>query len=336
VRAGQGGRGILVRPAEELRVLQARQAQADTAAVQRRPHMMDMAEHPDGLDLSAEAALLVVCSTQVRMRASPGCRGAVVALVDAHCLSSTDTMRLPALPRAARQGDGVPPSEARDFCDWLAGPAAPRLGSTHFSVCALGDTCAPRAAPQPAHQGMQRPCPRAHHLPVADPNNRAAEQYAYAARTTARHLPEQRPCLRSRQRAQHRCLSQAGRRARRSYAHFCACGKALDARLEALGGRRLAARADVNREDRRAVDAWAAAVCAALPGLALRPAEGAPPAWPPRRERLMLADCLCAPRGQARGPVAEAAGASGHRSCAACVRGEGLVASLHVAQHRRE
>ncbi len=251
--------------------------------------MMDMAEHPDGLDLSTEAALLVVCSTQVRMSATPGRKGAVDGLADAHCLLSTT--RPPASPRAACQGDGVPPSEARDFCDWLASPVAPRMERTHFSVCALGDTCAPRAALRPVHRGMQRPCPRAQHLPVAYPNNCAAERYVYAARAAARHLPVQRPCLRSRQRAHHRCLSQAGRRARRSYAHFCACGKALDARLEALGGRRLAARADVNREDRRAVDAWAAAVCAALPGLALRPAEGAPPARPPRRERLTPADC---------------------------------------------
>ena len=27
---------------------------------------MDMAEHPEGLDLSSEATLLVICSTQVR------------------------------------------------------------------------------------------------------------------------------------------------------------------------------------------------------------------------------------------------------------------------------
>jgi sulfite reductase alpha subunit-like flavoprotein len=38
------------------------------------------------------------------------------------------------------QGDGVPPSEAREFCDWLAGSSAPRLEQLHFSVCALGDT----------------------------------------------------------------------------------------------------------------------------------------------------------------------------------------------------
>ena len=35
--------------------------------------------------------------------------------------------------------------------------------------------------------------------------------------------------------------------ARRSYEHFCACGKMLDARLEALGGKRFIPRADVNR-----------------------------------------------------------------------------------------
>jgi len=131
--------------------------------------MMDMAEHPDGLDLSTEAALLVVCSTQVRMSATPGRKGAVDGLADAHCLLSTT--RPPASPRAACQGDGVPPSEARDFCDWLASPVAPRMERTHFSVCALGDTCAPRAALRPVHRGMQRPCPRAQHLPVAYPNN---------------------------------------------------------------------------------------------------------------------------------------------------------------------
>lgn len=33
----------------------------------------------------------------------------------------------------------------------------------------------------------------------------------------------------------------------RSYEHFCACGKMLDARLEALGGKRFVPRTDVNR-----------------------------------------------------------------------------------------
>ena len=32
-----------------------------------RPRVVDMADHPQGLDLSREQALLVVCSTQVRL-----------------------------------------------------------------------------------------------------------------------------------------------------------------------------------------------------------------------------------------------------------------------------
>ena len=31
------------------------------------------------------------------------------------------------------------PSEAREYCDWLEGADAPKLPSTHYSVCALGD-----------------------------------------------------------------------------------------------------------------------------------------------------------------------------------------------------
>ena len=38
------------------------------------------------------------------------------------------------------KGDGVPPSEAREFCDWLGSSAAPMLPNPSFSVCALGDT----------------------------------------------------------------------------------------------------------------------------------------------------------------------------------------------------
>ena len=58
---------------------------------------------------------------------------------------------------------------------------------------------------------------------------------------------------------------------RRSYTHFCACGKALDARLRALGAARFALRADVNREDWRAVDAWIDAAVSALAALPLKP-----------------------------------------------------------------
>ena len=66
------------------------------------PQLLDMAGLPSGLPgLPSHQALLLVCSTQ---------------------------------------GDGVPPTEAREFCDWLSGPEAPQLGgSVAFSVCALGD-----------------------------------------------------------------------------------------------------------------------------------------------------------------------------------------------------
>ncbi len=68
------------------------------------PRLFDMADLPGGLPGMAEGshqALLVVCSTQ---------------------------------------GDGVPPTEAREFCDWLSSGAAPQLGvAVHYSVCALGD-----------------------------------------------------------------------------------------------------------------------------------------------------------------------------------------------------
>jgi sulfite reductase (NADPH) flavoprotein alpha-component len=66
----------------------------------RRPHLIDMADHPDGYDLSLEQALIVVCSTQ---------------------------------------GDGVPPSEAREFCEWLFSGKAGPLAHMAYSVCALGD-----------------------------------------------------------------------------------------------------------------------------------------------------------------------------------------------------
>ena len=59
----------------------------------------------------------------------------------------------------------------------------------------------------------------------------------------------------------------------RSYTHFCACGKALDVRLKALGANRLAPRADVNREDWKAIDAWIGYALAGLSGLNLKPAS---------------------------------------------------------------
>lgn len=66
------------------------------------PVLLDMADYPEGLPTLTEhhQALLVVCSTQ---------------------------------------GDGVPPGDAREFCDWLGSSAAPPLGELSFSVAALGD-----------------------------------------------------------------------------------------------------------------------------------------------------------------------------------------------------
>ncbi|MEW5309841.1 MAG: hypothetical protein WDW38_001692 [Sanguina aurantia] len=64
------------------------------------PVLVDMADHPTGYELSKEQAVFAVCSTQ---------------------------------------GDGVPPTEARDFCQWLFAGKAGDLSSLNFSVCALGD-----------------------------------------------------------------------------------------------------------------------------------------------------------------------------------------------------
>eukprot|EP00887_Chlorella_sp_A99_P003434 scaffold7.g3434.t1 len=64
------------------------------------PQLVDMADHPRGMALGQHQGLLVVCSTQ---------------------------------------GDGVPPTEAREFCDWLGSGAAPALDGLPFAVCALGD-----------------------------------------------------------------------------------------------------------------------------------------------------------------------------------------------------
>lgn len=59
----------------------------------------------------------------------------------------------------------------------------------------------------------------------------------------------------------------------RSYQHFCRCGRSLDARLEALGGARLAPRVDVNREDWKAIDGWLEGVLAGLAALPLKTVE---------------------------------------------------------------
>lgn len=77
-----------------------RAAKAVTASGSYWVRLLDMADHPEGLDLSQNQAVLVVCSTQ---------------------------------------GDGVPPTEARDFCDWLGSSAAPHLPNSSYAVCALGD-----------------------------------------------------------------------------------------------------------------------------------------------------------------------------------------------------
>ncbi|KAL6745889.1 sulfite reductase [Haematococcus lacustris] len=92
------------------------------------PVLTDMADHPEGLDLQSEQVLLLACSTQ---------------------------------------GDGVPPTEAREFCDWLVAGKAGRLPGLHFSVCALGDRsythfcrCGQRLDNALAAQGSQRLAPR--------------------------------------------------------------------------------------------------------------------------------------------------------------------------------
>ena len=56
----------------------------------------------------------------------------------------------------------------------------------------------------------------------------------------------------------------------RSYEHFCACGKQLDKRFEALGAARFAERIDVHKEDLPAIDTWLSGVTAALPSMQLK------------------------------------------------------------------
>jgi len=120
-----------------------------------RCKIVDMADHPEGYPLANEQVALMVCSTQ---------------------------------------GDGVPPSEARPFVEWLDG--APPLQKLNFSVLALGD---------------------------------------------------------------------------RSYTHFAACGKRIDASMEKLGAARLHPRVDVHMEDWAAIQAWTEGVKQALASLDLSP-----------------------------------------------------------------
>lgn len=59
---------------------------------------------------------------------------------------------------------------------------------------------------------------------------------------------------------------------RRSYQHFCRCGKELDGALERTGAKRIAERTDVNKEDWKAVNGWMEAVITALATLSLKTA----------------------------------------------------------------
>lgn len=60
-----------------------------------------------------------------------------------------------------------------------------------------------------------------------------------------------------------------------SYEHFCACGKRLDARLEALGASRAFPRFDVNKEDWKMVDEWIEGVCNKVTELGIQTAAPA-------------------------------------------------------------
>ena len=132
----------------------ARLALCDTLLLNvHRPRLIDMAEHPEGFALESEQALLVVCSTQVlALKGSstqPVCllahlqhaRRLASSVQHLTCLHFSSTNRgWCQISSLVLQGDGVPPIEAREFCDWLSGSSAPKLDHTHFSVCALGDT----------------------------------------------------------------------------------------------------------------------------------------------------------------------------------------------------
>ncbi len=72
-----------------------------TATNKYYPMLLSMDDFPSGLDLDKFQTLVVACSTQ---------------------------------------GEGVPPTDARAFCQWLQSDRAPIVPNLKFSVCALGDT----------------------------------------------------------------------------------------------------------------------------------------------------------------------------------------------------
>jgi hypothetical protein len=102
------------------------------------------------------------------------------------------------------QGDGVPPTEARDFCDWLTAGTPGDLSHLRYSVLALGDT---------------------------------------------------------------------------SYAHFCRCGKSLDAALAAAAAQQLTGRRDVDKEDWGVINEWMEAVVTALTAAPLKTLEQLGGGW---------------------------------------------------------
>lgn len=55
----------------------------------------------------------------------------------------------------------------------------------------------------------------------------------------------------------------------KTYTHFCRCGKKVDARMEALGARRMVDRVDVDKEDWDAVNGWISSVISSLSSLPL-------------------------------------------------------------------
>ncbi|KAG2448381.1 hypothetical protein HYH02_006963 [Chlamydomonas schloesseri] len=75
-------------------------AQLKAAGCGLWPQLENMADHAEGYDFSKAQVALLACSTQ---------------------------------------GDGVPPTEAREFCEWLFAGKAGSLAHLQYAVCALGD-----------------------------------------------------------------------------------------------------------------------------------------------------------------------------------------------------